>query len=350
MKYLLSALLLMVAMTLSMGVTAQECDDGYVYREAYRGDTVCVTSEVRAQTARDNTDAANRYAAGSANVCKPEYVWRLAGRGDLACVHWTARDMARQENRLAPERRTAGSILIASDSARVCKPGFVWRMAFPTDYVCVPPEARARVHQENQQAGSNTGNLACKPGFVWREVLPNDYVCVRPAARNQAQMDNQEAQKGSRHRPTLCRAYAKQAVLQFNEMTALNCSVSGVRWQSSEENHYNWCVMKLRRNREHEAGGRTSELIQCKESKNYATVGAAEACTYKAVITNQACLNADGSASSLVAGGTTAEACARNEERAKLFARVAFAANACISNGDTPDPGCCTVTEEVSTN
>lgn len=38
------------------------CIDGYVWREAFPGDRVCVTPETRAQTLRDNSEAVNRVA------------------------------------------------------------------------------------------------------------------------------------------------------------------------------------------------------------------------------------------------------------------------------------------------
>jgi hypothetical protein len=39
----------------------------------------------------------------------------------------------------------------------------------------------------------------CKPGFVWREAYPGDFVCVEPNQRDQAAADNAAA--GSRVNP-----------------------------------------------------------------------------------------------------------------------------------------------------
>ena len=86
-----------------------ECLSGFVWREALRGDKVCVTPQIRARTAAENSRAElNREASGGAygaNTCKPGYVWREATRGDLVCVAPAARDQARADNAAAASRR-----------------------------------------------------------------------------------------------------------------------------------------------------------------------------------------------------------------------------------------------------
>jgi hypothetical protein len=88
-----------------------------------------------------------------------------------------------------------------------CRQGFVWREAFPGDYVCVTPETRAQAAQDNSQAASRRqpgggayGPNTCLPGFVWREARPDDLVCVTPETRAQAASDN--AQTASRRVPS----------------------------------------------------------------------------------------------------------------------------------------------------
>lgn len=348
MERLLGLLAILLLAAWPLEAFAQECDDDFVYREAFPGDYVCVTPDTRRQAAEDNAAAATRYASGAADTCKPEYVWRDAFENDRTCVHWLARETALDENRLAPMRRTPGSVLVANGSAHVCKNDFVWRLASPTDFVCAPPEARQRVAQENAEAQEHTGSMTCKSGFVWREALPNDYVCVSIETKRQTEIDNLEAEKGTHHRPTLCRRYARQAVVQFNEMTVLGCQVSGDRWQPYEENHFSWCVSRTRRNREHEQSARSRELKSCEENMHYFASNAPEACRYEAVIANKACLNADGTDSSLAPGESTGTACASTKERAIIFARLSFAQQWCITADEAPDPGCCTVTETVS--
>jgi hypothetical protein len=81
-----------------------------------------------------------------------------------------------------------------------CLPGFVWREAVAEDHVCVTPETRAQVRQDNELADSRRstsggpfGPDTCLPGFVWREATAGDHVCVTPETRSQAQQDNELA-------------------------------------------------------------------------------------------------------------------------------------------------------------
>src|SRR6516225_6440243 len=51
----------------------------------------------------------------------------------------------------------AGSVvfgipLVSPAAAQTCKSGFVWRVARPSDLVCVTPESRERVREENATA------------------------------------------------------------------------------------------------------------------------------------------------------------------------------------------------------
>lgn len=89
--------------------TPAACLSGYVWREANADDPVCVTPEVRQQTAADNAAAAGRTAQGT-----------------------------------------------APNGARLCLPGFVWRQANAQDYVCVSPETRKQAAEDNATAASRT--------------------------------------------------------------------------------------------------------------------------------------------------------------------------------------------------
>jgi hypothetical protein len=93
-------------------------------------------------------------------------------------------------------------------SADTCISGYVWRNVTSTDHVCVEPTIRDKVRADNLLAKDRTvpstrpeqvclpgvrcqqDDLPCKPGFVWRVAVPGDYVCVEPATRQQAQIDN----------------------------------------------------------------------------------------------------------------------------------------------------------------
>jgi hypothetical protein len=80
-----------------------------------------------------------------------------------------------------------------------CRQGYVWREAFPGDYVCVTPATRTQAAYDNSQAnaridpGGAYGPDTCRQGYVWREARPSDHVCVTPATRTQTAADNLQA-------------------------------------------------------------------------------------------------------------------------------------------------------------
>jgi hypothetical protein len=81
-----------------------------------------------------------------------------------------------------------------------CKSGFVWRGARADDLVCVTPDSRARVAEENRTASSRiqpgggpSGPFSCLSGFVWREAFQGDLVCVTPEVRTLVREENQQA-------------------------------------------------------------------------------------------------------------------------------------------------------------
>ncbi len=87
---------------------ADTCLQGYVWREAFAGDHVCVTPPTRAQAAEDNRLAASRRDPNGAygpNSCIQGFVWRAARDGDAVCVTPDRRSQAAADNRLAMTRR-----------------------------------------------------------------------------------------------------------------------------------------------------------------------------------------------------------------------------------------------------
>jgi hypothetical protein len=76
-----------------------------------------------------------------------------------------------------------------------CKPGLVWREAYVGDVVCVTPERRQRIWDENGQGPSRRlpNSKMCKPGYVWREARPGDIVCVTPESRALTRSENANA-------------------------------------------------------------------------------------------------------------------------------------------------------------
>ncbi|MFJ8787933.1 hypothetical protein [Streptomyces sp. NPDC102462] len=84
------------------------CVNGYVWREAVPSDLVCVTPQIRSQTATENSLAASRREPDGGtygpDTCKQGYVWRETSPADHVCVPPAARDQARADNANAPWR------------------------------------------------------------------------------------------------------------------------------------------------------------------------------------------------------------------------------------------------------
>ncbi len=85
------------------------CQKPYVWREASRKDHVCVTPQVRKQTADQNAQAASHKSpnggAYGKDTCKQGYVWREAFEGDHVCVAAQVRDQAAEDNKMAKSRK-----------------------------------------------------------------------------------------------------------------------------------------------------------------------------------------------------------------------------------------------------
>jgi len=79
-----------------------------------------------------------------------------------------------------------------------CISGYTWRLAVPSDHVCVSEDSRKRVELENQRAAErrelsgqgNYGADTCLIGYVWREAFEGDTVCVLPSRREEVREEN----------------------------------------------------------------------------------------------------------------------------------------------------------------
>jgi hypothetical protein len=84
------------------------CIQGYVWREARTGDTVCVTPQVRARTAQENANPSlNKQPGGGAygpETCTQGFVWREAFDGDSICVTPEIRAQTLADNAAAQSR------------------------------------------------------------------------------------------------------------------------------------------------------------------------------------------------------------------------------------------------------
>lgn len=114
----MNPLLLMVWLAVP-GVHAQPvspdtCIQGYVWREAYEGDRVCVTPHMHERVAEDNRAARGRWendGAFGSRICRKGYVWRAARADDVVCVSSRMRQQVAQDNARAESRRVgAGNV------------------------------------------------------------------------------------------------------------------------------------------------------------------------------------------------------------------------------------------------
>jgi hypothetical protein len=82
------------------------------------------------------------------HACKQGFVWREAFAGDLVCVSPGVRGATIAENAMGPSYRQPGG-------GDACKQGYEWRAARPSDHVCVPigpPYSRGRARVDNGSA------------------------------------------------------------------------------------------------------------------------------------------------------------------------------------------------------
>jgi hypothetical protein len=121
-----------------------------------------------------------------------DYCW------DKVCTGFSEVHCAKAQAAGAPSPAPVQAQAQAQDP-RTCQPGFVWRVANPSDLVCVTPVSRQRVAAENASASSRVdprgayGPATCVAGYVWREAFPGDTVCVTPEVRTLVQEENRLA-------------------------------------------------------------------------------------------------------------------------------------------------------------
>ncbi|MFL6661628.1 MAG: PASTA domain-containing protein, partial [Rhizobacter sp.] len=101
------------AVSVTVGVLASgpdTCKSGFVWRDAFPGDHVCVAPAVRAQAQAENAQGPAHRALPvfglpfGPDTCAPGFVWRDARQGDHVCVSGASRQAAADENRQAASR------------------------------------------------------------------------------------------------------------------------------------------------------------------------------------------------------------------------------------------------------
>ncbi len=89
--------------------------------------------------------------------CLQGYVWRQAYSGDYVCVSPATRTEAATDNAAALSRVQSGG---GAYGQYTCVQGYVWRQAVPDDYTCVTPAVRAQAAYDNSQAGNRVALLS----------------------------------------------------------------------------------------------------------------------------------------------------------------------------------------------
>lgn len=102
----------------------------------------------------------------SAATCISGYVWREAFPGDVVCVDPSQRDQARADNAAAVSRQDPNGAW----GPQSCVSGYVWREARPEDLVCVEPWVRDQVRADNAAASSRIQ----RPGSPAPHSVPFD--------------------------------------------------------------------------------------------------------------------------------------------------------------------------------
>jgi len=106
-----------------------QCLPGFVWRDAFPGDKVCVTEQTRKQAADDNALAATKIdpkcAAGNCSYgvgqCLPGYVWREASTTDFVCVSGDVRTLTRADNAAASSRVDPKCVFPPVDVGGICR-------------------------------------------------------------------------------------------------------------------------------------------------------------------------------------------------------------------------------------
>lgn len=90
------------------------------------------------------------------------------------------------------------------------------------------------------------------------------------------------------------------------------------------------------------SNARNKVYVECGQQTTAQPPPVGEACNFTAVASNKQCLNADSTPSSLQSGGTTGTGCGSDATRAQSRAKIVLTQAVCLTDGNTPQPGCCT--------
>jgi hypothetical protein len=106
--------------------------------------------------------------------CAQGYVWRDAYPNDHVCVTPGTRQETTVENAEGPSHINPLSFLLPG----TCMPGYVWRLANTTDHVCVTPDVASQTAEDNVLGPTRVEGASLKKFFGW------------PVAKYQAMANN----------------------------------------------------------------------------------------------------------------------------------------------------------------
>lgn len=169
--------LILASTAMNQAYAADTCRTGFVWREAYPGDVVCVDPIVREQAAADNQAAASRRQPGGGkygpDTCRPGFVWREARPEDRVCVTPDTRTRAANDNRLASERVALNVSLlarVAGSQAMLPRPaGPATKRGFDDDGNAFVEEVLPDGSRRRTQRGKI---IETKPNGATKEITP----------------------------------------------------------------------------------------------------------------------------------------------------------------------------------
>ena len=109
-------------------------------------------------------------------TCQNGYVWREAFANDQVCVTPTDRSTVAQENAAGPYHTNPYTAYPYS-----CRSGYVWRQAKPTDYVLVVPASRDR-ERANHGTPNHASSIPHRPPMAICAVRRTPTVTCTPLA------------------------------------------------------------------------------------------------------------------------------------------------------------------------
>lgn len=104
------------------------------------------------------------------DTCLQGYVWRDAFANDHVCVTVATRSQAAADNAAAASRRSPNGGAFGPDT---CLQGFVWRQAIPADHVCVTVATRSQAAADNAAGASRRDAL----NMTLSKYSPNTTTC-----------------------------------------------------------------------------------------------------------------------------------------------------------------------------